>query len=359
MKKILISMMMLSIIFLGGCTNRADDREVWEVSADWIGFETQDEMAEYATDVVRAKVLSSTVERRRAGDDDYWLYTVYTIRILEVFQGDLQIGDEIELAQMGGESETEVMISSGWIPIETGDDLVLFLLTYPGFSAGFFLQGVYRLSEALEATQVMDATIELIPLVREGRDSLEESFDLTVEDLWALAAGKQVWEVSTNKDSYGSVEELAEKATDVVRAEIMTSWEEREADVIDEESGLPRAEIYTIYIIQILEVFQGDLQVGDELRIMQMGGRRGNIEVVNLDGAPIQIGDDLVMFLYFPSGADRAEILNPWQGVYRLSTEIARDEKMDATIELIPAAEGRHRAEFTITVEDLWNLAGD
>ena len=331
MKRIIISLMILSTILLRAC----DSRQVREFSADWIGFETQDEMAEQATDVVRAEMLSSTVVRRR-------------------------VGDGIELAQLGGETETEVHINSGWIPIETGDDLVLFLLNHnPRTPAGFFQQGVYRLSETVEATQAIDTTIELIPLVGEGRGSLERSFGLTVKDLWALVAERQVWEVSLDRASYGSMEELARQSTDVVRAEIMTFWEVREADVIDEESGLPRAVIYTIYIIEILEVFQGDLQVGDEVVLKQMGGRRGNIEVINLDGAPIQIGDDLVMFLYFPSGADRAEILNPWQGVYRLSTEIASNEKMDATIELIPVAEGRQRVEFEITVEDLWELEGN
>ena len=359
MRKFLISVMMLNIIFLIGCTNEIGEQEVWEVAGDWPSYDSVEEMAERATDVVRGEILLSRVEKREHHMDWVDIYTIYTIRILEVFQGDLEVGDEIELSQMGGEVDNIKVINLDRVPIEVGDDLVMFLRTRSGNLAGILnpWQGIYRLSEEVGNTEEIDASIKLISVFG-GEENLFE-LDVTVEDLWALVAGRQVWEISLDKASYGSMEELAENATDVVRAEIMTFWKAREADVIDEKSGLPRAVIYTIYIIEILEVFQGDLQVGDEVVIKQMGGRRGNIEVINLDGAPIQIGDDLVMFLYFPSGADRAEILNPWQGVYRLSKELGSNEKMDATIELIPAAEGRHRAEFTITVEDLWNLVGD
>lgn len=190
MKKILISVIMLNILFLVACTNNAvmeldEEIEVWRVSSDWIGFDTLEEMAEWSTDVVRAKIISYTVGTMEfEGDYRSQVYTFYTIRILEVFQGNLQVGDEIELAQVGGKWENILVINEDEIPIEVGYDLVLFLITYPGFPAGFYQQGVYRLSEDLEATQEMDNSIELIPVLAEGMESSE--FNLIVKDLWEL-----------------------------------------------------------------------------------------------------------------------------------------------------------------------------
>ena len=177
MKRILISMMMLSSMLLAGCR---DNREVRIFHAQWVFYGTFDAMAERATDVVRAEILSSTLGERWGG-----YQTIYEVRILEVFQGDLQIGDKIELAQLGGESAYRITINLEKIPIEIGDDLVLFLLNNdPTTPAGLLHQGAYRLSESLESDEKMDASIELIPIVPEGMNF--RRFHITVKELWGL-----------------------------------------------------------------------------------------------------------------------------------------------------------------------------
>ena len=174
---------MLSIIFLSGCTNQTDDRPLVTISADWVSYATFDEMANDATDIVRAEILSSTVKIWRIGYGDL-PHIVYTIRILEVFQGDLQVGDEIEMEQLGGESDYMVIINPNKIPIEIGDDLILFLLNRdPSTPAGILHQGVYRLSKEIDSIEEIDASIELISVVDdEGWIEIE----ITVEDLWDL-----------------------------------------------------------------------------------------------------------------------------------------------------------------------------
>jgi len=150
-----------------------------------------EDMAELSTDVVRAEIISSRVEEVEfEGHNHPYIYTFYVIRILEVFQGDLQVGEEIEMAQIGGELGNMVMINSDEIPIEEGEDLVLFLLTYPGYPAGFFQQGVYQLDEEVGSEEEIDTSIELIPVVpeREIGDEFEVliEFEVSVEDLWEL-----------------------------------------------------------------------------------------------------------------------------------------------------------------------------
>ena len=183
MKKTLISIMTLSIIFLVGCTNGTDDRETVMVAADWPSYENIDELASSATDVVRAKILSSTIEMISIGNR-YFPHIIYAVAILEVFQGDLQVGDEITLKQVAADSDYMIIVGLSEIPIEIGDDLVLFLLTHPNYPhAGLIHQGVYRLSEEIDSLEKIDASIELTGVI-EDEDWFE--IEITVEDLWNL-----------------------------------------------------------------------------------------------------------------------------------------------------------------------------
>lgn len=165
----------------------------------------------------------------------------------------------------------------------------------------------------------------------------------------------QVWSVSMDWPSYDSIDEMTERATDVVRVEVLSSTITRWAY---EGSDFLR-NIYTFYTIHVLEVFQGNLQVGDEIEVAQLGGKLDNVEMINRNRVPFEIGDELVMFLvFFPEKDYPAGILNPWQGIYRLSEEVGYGEEIDPSIALIPLHdEGNYSTNFELTVEDLIEIA--
>jgi len=53
----------------------------------------------------------------------------------------------------------------------------------------------------------------------------------------------------------------------------------------------------TFHRARVLEVFRGEVEVGDIIEIRQSGGQIGNIQMVNRDFAYLTPGDDLLLFL--------------------------------------------------------------
>ena len=136
-------------------------------------------MAEETTDVVRVEIVSLAVEELQPRfSDRTYAYTVYTVRILEMFQGDLQVGDEVEIVQQGERS----LWNRRWISISVGDDLVLFFRTRPDFPAS--MSGVYRLSRNVPSDVAIDTSIRLRPIRSRGLPG--DGIRVTVEELWDL-----------------------------------------------------------------------------------------------------------------------------------------------------------------------------
>ena len=113
------ALVMISLVAFGGGASAA---------VDYPHYRSFRALASAATDVVRVEVLDEREEWFNAflsppppEIDPYWLYTVYRLRVLEVFQGDAQVGDIIEVRELAW------AIGSGNLPIAAGDDLVLFL----------------------------------------------------------------------------------------------------------------------------------------------------------------------------------------------------------------------------------------
>lgn len=98
-----------------------------------------------------------------------------------------------------------------------------------------------------------------------------------------------------------SIDELANTATDVIRAEVINSRVERVNTLLAElDSSIDMERFYvihTIYELKVLETFKGDTQVGDIIEIMQRGGRLGNRELIYDRKLQIVSGDDAIFFL--------------------------------------------------------------
>jgi len=131
-----------------------NDIEVIFTSGEFPHYEHVDELSDRADLVVRAEVLDNgnsemrnvtatlpdpipedMLELFEAGfytaemfEPNYELFTVHRVRVLEVFSGNGEVGEIIEVLQRGGESETQRIVNEDRIDFAEGEDLVLFLL---------------------------------------------------------------------------------------------------------------------------------------------------------------------------------------------------------------------------------------
>ena len=119
---------------------------------------------------------------------------------------------------------------------------------------------------------------------------------------------------------YRDVDGLASRATDIVRAVVL---DERVEEINIWLSSNPTPgevyRIYTVYRVEVLEVFQGPAESGDILEVKQRGGQIGNVLYKAEDVVPLEINDELVLFLESYREDDiPASPLNYYQATYRV-----------------------------------------
>ena len=171
-----------------------DAEVIVQVSADYPYYTSIDSLSARASDIVRVEVLDERVELintlipsadelEDVGDtrEAYDVFTVHRIRVLEVFKGNAEIGDILELKQIGGQWENITLICDDKIPFAIGNDLVLFLETYDieGMPASLLnpFQSAYRFPPSGERIVAMNANEILESLYPGNR------LTLTLEDL--------------------------------------------------------------------------------------------------------------------------------------------------------------------------------
>jgi len=104
-----------------------------------------DELTFIATDIVRGVILDERVEQLitllppPSGPDEmylsmradfYQIHTIHRIMVSEVFMGDAQVGNVMEIAQPGGRLGSAISTNSEMLHFAAGDDLVLFVRTF-------------------------------------------------------------------------------------------------------------------------------------------------------------------------------------------------------------------------------------
>jgi len=163
-----------------------------------------------------------------------------------------------------------------------------------------------------------------------------EIANMTFHDL-PIGATNGEWSalaVAEGTGVHGSIEQLASSVSYIIRGEII---DERE-DIVG--MGLPADRVptyvYSFYLIRVIEVFAGEVEVGDIIEISQLKStRRSNTPYRHPHtGAirtgyirlPLQIGDDLILFLNFVEsfisfGESFSSMTNIWlfnriQGIY-------------------------------------------
>ena len=115
-------------------THTEDGEEIrWWILVDHAAPQnTVEELALRSTDVVRAQILDKSGQWFRSSWGDYTIYTVYQIRIVETFSGEVRAGEILEMRVLGGQVGDIVLTVEQYPEFAIGEDLALFLDVFDG-----------------------------------------------------------------------------------------------------------------------------------------------------------------------------------------------------------------------------------
>jgi len=158
---------------------------------------------------------------------------------------------------------------------------------------------------------------------------------------------------------HSSVSNLASEATDIVMVEVLDErteyiniWLPPQNELEDTGEGFQEIyRIHTVNQLRVLEVFEGNKELGDIFEVKQLGGQMGNIDFVNLDKVALPIGDELILFLYSLDIENMPSVLvNPTQSAYRFIDGRARGTGYE--LESLNTYN-----DLTLTLEDLIQIS--
>jgi len=160
-------------------------------------------------------------------------------------------------------------------------------------------------------------------------------------------------------------DDLTFLATDIINAEVLDSrtewiltWLYRPDDYMCEERINRMTKIHTIHRLKVIEVFSGELNVGDILEVMQPGGRLGNNELIYHRQQHYVYGEVYVFFIRdfreFGFGHLPMTTVCAISGAYRIAPSSNEAEAFAEGI--IPAFNANpHLASFTLEGTNEWN----
>lgn len=166
-----------------------------------------DELAKSATDVIRAEVLDSREEQINTilggsthGSQFVKPHLVYRLRVIEVFKGDTEVGDIVEIMQEKVQTDN---IGTGHVrqlSIAIGADLVFFLRSFESQGSEHLpmaieggSQGVYRTPSSIvdnDSVRSIKETIDEDPSISDVTLSSLDTFNnmiLTIGDLMRIS----------------------------------------------------------------------------------------------------------------------------------------------------------------------------
>jgi len=124
---------------------------------------------------------------------------------------------------------------------------------------------------------------------------------------------------------FRSVEELRARSSAIVHLEILDErvewvnpWDGFEGE--KPYNWRERYEIFTTHTARIIEVFQGDINVGEIIEIRQIGGSLDGTILRNPSMVNFLYGDNVLLFLS-GSNSPRYGIAQPYQGAYLVNND--------------------------------------
>ena len=204
--------------------------EQTSISHDYFIFSDVEELVDSATDIFRGEVLSVRTEYRNVAlpleaildsieeeltdevlmmwfpnyfgggiemiviEPQYEVVTIHSVAVLEVFQGDYQPGDVVDVMQAGGTYGNMVVQNFDFVTLDISADLVFFVRSrsYIGRPAVLLnpYQSVYHMPIQIE--NVLEATAYELEIDLESafdHNSIS-NFDITIEDLIDIYEGE-------------------------------------------------------------------------------------------------------------------------------------------------------------------------
>jgi len=171
------------------------------ISGDFPTYDSIAHLTSVATYVIRGEVLDERVENLNVSippeneeqdtgmylESHYRIFTVYRIKVLEVFQGDTSTGDIIEVRLLGSQLDDDHLPSADHTYFTIGDNLVLFLQASALEHLPPFLvnptQSTYRIVVPTEGLTALGVNEELESI------SPKNDLTLTIGDLQQIADG--------------------------------------------------------------------------------------------------------------------------------------------------------------------------
>ncbi|MCJ7843424.1 hypothetical protein MUB24_21615 [Lederbergia sp. NSJ-179] len=138
------------------------------VTEDYPSYSSIESLAQRADTIIKGTVLSSTVEeindlietdskdeKLNPGgkpDDVSNIYTVYSVKIADVYKGNYHVGDTIEVKQLGGKIGNTSVITDEKVDIKNERDYIFFLETYENVPASLLnpIQSLYLYESVAE-----------------------------------------------------------------------------------------------------------------------------------------------------------------------------------------------------------------
>jgi len=159
------------------------------------------------------------------------------------------------------------------------------------------------------------------------------------------------------------IDGIARFSTDIIRAEVLSSKEERVDVILSDTNSLVKR--HNVYDLKVIEVFKGDSEAGDIVKAMQ------DIESVNnQNNVTLNIGSNLVFFLrsFESDGFGHLPMAfeGGLQGVYwvpskhadLLADGIETAYLADSSVSDIVLTAFDLYSEITLTIRDLMQIAG-
>lgn len=157
LKIIVINMIVLIIITVSGCSNSDksndnksnDNKVIQKVYVDYESYESIEELIESTDWIIEGEVIKSrvelsdnllklseeemeneeinTTEESNTGETPI---TIYSIEVKTVYKGEIAKEEIIEVKELGGETDTVILINEDAVNLQVGDNYVLFLKTF-------------------------------------------------------------------------------------------------------------------------------------------------------------------------------------------------------------------------------------